>query len=255
MQICRECGRQLADHAEFCSNCGRWTPLGETKKQKSLKKESGKQQSRVLSENDMKPKNIRHRVERREAELGAQGVVGAALEGKIRSGTVQNIAQTTSKMSGKVLHHGLEIKKQAVLTSILGALALIITMFWYVFFRVGTPEETIKKYEKALNEMDIEAVIECCDSATQKTYNSVLGVTDSLTGLDTSSLLGMSSALAKIEGQSINVEFEIGSIEYQDEEHCVVTVGDATGKSDEIQTYPMVLEGREWKLTVFPLDL
>lgn len=255
MQICRECGRQLADHAEFCSNCGRWTPLGETRKRESAKKEQSEQQSSGLSEKNMKSNKVGNQAQRQERESGAQRAVDAALRGKILSDTTRDVAQMAGRMSGKVLHHGLEIKKQAVLTSILGALVLIITMLWYVFFRVGTPEETIKKYEKALNEMDIEAVIECCDSATQKTYNSVLGVADSLTGLDTGSLLGMGSALAKIEGQSVNVEFEIENIEYQDEEHCIVTVGDATGKSDEIQTYPMVLEGREWKLTVFPLDM
>lgn len=225
MQICRECGRKLQDDAEYCPECGRWTLVGENKKQKLIK-----------SETDC-------------------GNTSHSTYNRNWSGVAQDTLNTAMRVPNKIFYHGMEIMKQKILISILTVLVLIVTILWYVFFRVGTPEETIEEFEKALNHMDIEAVLECCDSTTQETYSAIMDTINSVTDFDVSGMLSFGSVLAQMEGTSMNVDFEVEHIEYQDDENCTVFVKNKLANNDSVQEFPMTLEEREWKLTVFPLNL
>ena len=179
----------------------------------------------------------------RAAEAGSRGVhaAGAAVRG-----------------GRKAAQSAITIKLLAIIAVVL---IVIAGLLYFFFFSSKKPEDTVEKLEKAMNELDQDALLECFDGQMNDLYSGMLGIGGELTGIDLGSWADLASGLGGImsaAGLSPQVELTVIAVEYTGSDSCVVTVdfkmtymGEV---SSETQYLPMVKEGREWLISMSGLS-
>ncbi|MBS6194386.1 MAG: hypothetical protein KH828_02230 [Clostridiales bacterium] len=146
-----------------------------------------------------------------------------------------------------------KIKVLALIAAVLVALAV---MVYFLFFKAGTPEDTIAKMEDALNHLDQEALLECFDGQTQQLYSGALGLSEELSGLPLGDFSDFAAGLGGfMAGAGLTPEYTLSivEVEYSDSENCMVTVDmsvDFQGETEsETQMFPMTKDGRDWVIS------
>ena len=135
-------------------------------------------------------------------------------------------------------------------------------MLYVLFIKTGTPEDTIAKLEKALNNLDQNAVLECFDEQANSLYSGALGVGEALSDLPLGDLADLASGLSgflSAAGLTPDISIDIENISYaSDKESCVVyvelTMEYMGEKEKEEIALPMVLTGREWLISTSALE-
>ena len=160
---------------------------------------------------------------------------------------------------GHAARQAVNTKLLAVIAAVLIALAF---MVYILFFQAKKPEDTIKKLEGALNEMNQTEVLECFDSQMQSLYSGALGIGGELTGIDLDSLSALSSGLGGIfsaSGLTPKFQIVIQDIEYKSSDTCLVTaqmtITFEGEQESEIIELPMQKDGREWLISISALTL
>ena len=78
------------------------------------------------------------------------------------------------------------------------------------------PEDTIRKMERALNNLDMEELIECYEPQVQKMYNKIFKFDENLIGMDVGSLLG---GFTNIYGNEFGLEMPKITINIDNQEY------------------------------------
>lgn len=78
------------------------------------------------------------------------------------------------------------------------------------------PEDTIRKMERALNNLDMEELIECYEPQVQKMYNEIFKFDENLMGMDIGSLLG---GFTNIYGNEFGLEMPEITINIDNQEY------------------------------------
>lgn len=168
------------------------------------------------------------------------------------------IAAQAVRGAGKAAKTALWLK---LLPVIAAALVAIAAMLYFMFFKPGTPEDTIQKMEDALNKMDQQALLECFDEQSQGIYSGLLGVGGDLLGFDLGALSDLASGLGgymSAAGLTPQFDLTVMDVEYTGDDTCIVTVDMAVtyqGTSDSgTEQLPMVKDGREWVISASGLQ-
>lgn len=120
-----------------------------------------------------------------------------------------------------------------------------------------TPEHTIEKLETALNEMDLNAAIECFDSEMRDAYAAGDDLFNSFFGFSYQSFADLAPFLSDMLGsemQQPQYDFEILNKEMLSSKECVLTVRISTYYDSENETVdegeiPMVKEDGDWYIS------
>lgn len=122
---------------------------------------------------------------------------------------------------------------------------------------IGTPEDTVKKLEHAINNFDQEELLSCFDSSMNQMYDGMLGLSEFMTGLPLEALTDIGGGLMPLMkefGFDVHYRMEIRDVLYaEDGQSCLVTVyvvssGFGSSTTEE-QQLPMHLVDREWLIS------
>ena len=159
----------------------------------------------------------------------------------------------------------------ALLGGILAALTAILILLYQVFLapaRIGTPEETLAKFEQACESYDVSGYLECFDSESQGIYSGLMEVADMAGGaLGIGSISGLMGTMEKLSPlmdaaglmPKMDVQITVNNIVTEDETHCRVEaymkikeeyMGQTEVNEEGTVVFPMVLEETEWKINV-----
>lgn len=122
---------------------------------------------------------------------------------------------------------------------------------------VGTPEDTVKKLEHAINNFDQEELLSCFDDSMNQMYDGMLGLSEYLTDLPLEALTDIGGGLMPLMkelGFDVHYRMEIKDVLYaEDGQSCLVTVYVVSSgfgsSSTEEQQLPMHLVDREWLIS------
>lgn len=151
------------------------------------------------------------------------------------------------------------------LVTVIGVIVVLAVAAVLIFgnFNSGRPEDTVQKMEDALNELNMDALMECCDEQTQSLISGSMGVGSELAGIDLESLSQLGSGLGGLmSGIGLTPEFELNvtEVEYSESDRntCMVTIDFAMSYQGETEsqtmTVPMIKEEGEWLLSLSNLD-
>ncbi len=124
--------------------------------------------------------------------------------------------------------------------------------------RKGTPEDTMLRLERAQNEMDQEALLDCYAPQYSSLYDGMLGLMDGLVDFPISSILDIGYGLSDfydMAGILPVIHYEIDDIQYaSDKETCIVyaisyITFDGKTTVDNIEI-PMQLYDDEWLVSM-----
>ena len=168
------------------------------------------------------------------------------------------VARQAGNVAGGVVRQAGRAKRNMLLALLVVGVFAILFLLYTVFLKTGTPEDTIAKLEKGMNNLDQEMVLECFDDQMNSLYSGSLGLLDSLSGLPISDLADVASGLGGLlsaSGMSPTVSIDIEEIEYSaDKKSCMAYVLIEMEYMGETQTeymeLPMVLDGREWLISM-----
>ena len=160
--------------------------------------------------------------------------------------------------AGKAAGSAIRLKLTLLIAAALIAIAV---MLYLLFFKAGTPEDTVQKMEDALNRMDQQALLECFDEQSQGIYSGLLGVGGELLNFDLGALSDLASGLGgymSAAGLTPQFDLTVVDVEYTGDDTCLVTVDFAVtyqGTSDtDTQVLPMVKDGRDWVVSAAGLQ-
>lgn len=95
---------------------------------------------------------------------------------------------------------------------------------------IPQPEETLYKYEDAINSYDMEAAIECFEPSVQKLYAGGMELGSSIAGIDMNTMIGAAGAFADlfgdelVEGGMPEMKFTINSKEQLEKDRVLMNV-------------------------------
>lgn len=152
-------------------------------------------------------------------------------------------------------------RKDLVILEIITGVTVIICVvgvFIYLnYFQITKPEDTIKKLETAMNDLDQTDILECFDDDVNKLYSGMLSFGEEYSGIDLSAWGDIAEGLGGIISSTDlvpQVDMIITDISYTDNEHCIVQVKVNTTYSGQTETdeiiLPMKLEDRKWLITM-----
>lgn len=283
--FCRKCGRQLRDGSVFCAYCGSRTVQSDGAPQTG----SGYENAGNVHTNG--PGNYAQQPGNRHFyQPGAPGSeqhnsynsggsymsgpgygAGPANQGFYPSGGAHmmgsgmQMAAGGAQMAGRAVRGAGKAAGSAIrlkLTLLIAAaLIAIAVMLYLLFFKAGTPEDTVQKMEDALNRMDQQALLECFDEQSQGIYSGLLGVGGELLNFDLGALSDLASGLGgymSAAGLTPQFDLTVVDVEYTGDDTCLVTVDFAVtyqGTSDtDTQVLPMVKDGRDWVVSAAGLQ-
>lgn len=289
--FCRKCGRPLQDGAVFCAYCGSRCVQTDAGSQPGSGYDGGAGDmgtagnGSYAQQPDSGPfyrpgvPGEPYQYNRGGSYAGASGYgTGQANQGFYQPGGAQafgngmqmaaggvQVAAGGARAAGQVVRGAGKAAKTALwlklLPLIAAALIAIAVMLYFMFFKAGTPEDTIQKMEDALNRMDQQALLECFDDQSQGIYSGLLGVGGDLLGFDLGALSDLASGLGgymSAAGLTPKFDLTIVDIEYTGDDTCIVTVDMSVtyqGTSDtETEQLPMVKDGREWVISAAGLQ-
>lgn len=283
--FCRKCGRQLRDGSVFCAYCGSRTVQSDGAPQTGSGYENaGNVHTNGPGNYAQQPGNGHF------YQPGAPGSeqhnsynsggsymsgpgygAGPANQGFYPSGGAHmmgsgmQMAAGGSQMAGRAVRGAGKAAGSAIrlkLTLLIAAaLIAIAVMLYLLFFKAGTPEDTVQKMEDALNRMDQQALLECFDEQSQGIYSGLLGVGGELLNFDLGALSDLASGLGgymSAAGLTPQFDLTVVDVEYTGDDTCLVTVDFAVtyqGTSDtDTQVLPMVKDGRDWVVSAAGLQ-
>ena len=283
--FCRKCGRQLRDGSVFCAYCGSRTVQSDGAPQTG----SGYENAGSVHTNG--PGNYAQQPGNGHFyQPGAPGSeqhnsynsggsymsgpgygAGPANQGFYPSGGAHmmgsgmQMAAGGAQMAGRAVRGAGKAAGSAIrlkLTLLIAAaLIAIAVMLYLLFFKAGTPEDTVQKMEDALNRMDQQALLECFDEQSQGIYSGLLGVGGELLNFDLGALSDLASGLGgymSAAGLTPQFDLTVVDVEYTGDDTCLVTVDFAVtyqGTSDtDTQVLPMVKDGRDWVVSAAGLQ-
>ena len=283
--FCRKCGRQLRDGSVFCAYCGSRTVQSDGAPQTG----SGYENAGNVHTNG--PGNYAQQPGNGDFyQPGAPGSeqhnsynsggsymsgpgygAGPANQGFYPSGGAHmmgsgmQMAAGGAQMAGRAVQGAGKAAGSAIrlkLTLLIAAaLIAIAVMLYLLFFKAGTPEDTVQKMEDALNRMDQQALLECFDEQSQGIYSGLLGVGGELLNFDLGALSDLASGLGgymSAAGLTPQFDLTVVDVEYTGDDTCLVTVDFAVtyqGTSDtDTQVLPMVKDGRDWVVSAAGLQ-
>lgn len=236
---CANCGKELPPQCKFCTRCGTQTarPENNSHSQENTLSQGRPYQNQQFSNPQFQNNNT-----------GNAAFAGAAARG------ASNIAHEAVHTAGRT-------KRTALLSLLVIGVFAILAVLCVLFIKTGTPEDTIAKLEKALNNLDQNAVLECFDEQANSFYSGALGVGESLSDLPLGDLADLASGLSgflSAAGLTPDISIDIENISYaSDKESCVVyvelTMEYMGEKEKEEIALPMVLTGREWLISTSAL--
>ena len=283
--FCRKCGRQLRDGSVFCAYCGSRTVQSDGAPQTGSGYENaGNVHTNGPGNYAQQPGNGHF------YQPGAPGSeqhnsynsggsymsgpgygAGPANQGFYPSGGAHmmgsgmqmaaggaQMAGRAVRGAGKAAGSAIRLKLTLLIAAALIALAV---MLYLLFFKAGTPEDTVQKMEDALNRMDQQALLECFDEQSQGIYSGLLGVGGELLNFDLGALSDLASGLGgymSAAGLTPQFDLTVVDVEYTGDDTCLVTVDFAVtyqGTSDtDTQVLPMVKDGRDWVVSAAGLQ-
>ena len=283
--FCRKCGRQLRDGSVFCAYCGSRTVQPDGAPQTGSGYENaGNVHTNGPGNYAQQPGNGHF------YQPGAPGSeqhnsynsggsymsgpgygAGPANQGFYPSGGAHmmgsgmQMAAGGAQMAGRAVQGAGKAAGSAIrlkLTLLIAAaLIAIAVMLYLLFFKAGTPEDTVQKMEDALNRMDQQALLECFDEQSQGIYSGLLGVGGELLNFDLGALSDLASGLGgymSAAGLTPQFDLTVVDVEYTGDDTCLVTVDFAVtyqGTSDtDTQVLPMVKDGRDWVVSAAGLQ-
>ena len=283
--FCRKCGRQLRDGSVFCAYCGSRTVQSDGAPQTGSGYENaGNVHTNGPGNYAQQPGNGHF------YQPGALGCeqhnsynsggsymsgpgygAGPANQGFYPSGGAHmmgsgmQMAAGGAQMAGRAVRGAGKAAGSAIrlkLTLLIAAaLIAIAVMLYLLFFKAGTPEDTVQKMEDALNRMDQQALLECFDEQSQGIYSGLLGVGGELLNFDLGALSDLASGLGgymSAAGLTPQFDLTVVDVEYTGDDTCLVTVDFAVtyqGTSDtDTQVLPMVKDGRDWVVSAAGLQ-
>ena len=277
--FCRKCGRQLRDGSVFCAYCGSRTVQSDGAPQTGSGYENaGNVHTNGPGNYAQQPGNGHF------YQPGAPGSeqhnsynsggsymsgpgygAGPANQGFYPSGGAHMMAAGGAQMAGRAVRGAGKAAGSAIrlkLTLLIAAaLIAIAVMLYLLFFKAGTPEDTVQKMEDALNRMDQQALLECFDEQSQGIYSGLLGVGGELLNFDLGALSDLASGLGgymSAAGLTPQFDLTVVDVEYTGDDTCLVTVDFAVtyqGTSDtDTQVLPMVKDGRDWVVSAAGLQ-
>ena len=283
--FCRKCGRQLRDGSVFCAYCGSRTVQPDGAPQTGSGYENaGNVHTNGPGNYAQQPGNGHF------YQPGAPGSeqhnsynsggsymsgpgygAGPANQGFYPSGGAHmmgsgmQMAAGGAQMAGRAVRGAGKAAGSAIrlkLTLLIAAaLIAIAVMLYLLFFKAGTPEDTVQKMEDALNRMDQQALLECFDEQSQGIYSGLLGVGGELLNFDLGALSDLASGLGgymSAAGLTPQFDLTVVDVEYTGDDTCLVTVDFAVtyqGTSDtDTQVLPMVKDGRDWVVSAAGLQ-
>ena len=283
--FCRKCGRQLRDGSVFCAYCGSRTVQSDGAPQTGSRYENaGNVHTNGPGNYAQQPGNGHF------YQPGAPGSeqhnsynsggsymsgpgygAGPANQGFYPSGGAHmmgsgmQMAAGGAQMAGRAVRGAGKAAGSAIrlkLTLLIAAaLIAIAVMLYLLFFKAGTPEDTVQKMEDALNRMDQQALLECFDEQSQGIYSGLLGVGGELLNFDLGALSDLASGLGgymSAAGLTPQFDLTVVDVEYTGDDTCLVTVDFAVtyqGTSDtDTQVLPMVKDGRDWVVSAAGLQ-
>lgn len=283
--FCRKCGRQLRDGSVFCAYCGSRTVQSDGAPQTGSGYENaGNVHTNGPGNYAQQPGNGHF------YQPGAPGSeqhnsynsggsymsgpgygAGPANQGFYPSGGAHmmgsgmQMAAGGAQMAGRAVRGAGKAAGSAIrlkLTLLIAAaLIAIAVMLYLLFFKAGTPEDTVQKMEDALNRMDQQALLECFDEQSQGIYSGLLGVGGELLNFDLGALSDLASGLGgymSAAGLTPQFDLTVVDVEYTGDDTCLVTVDFAVtyqGISDtDTQVLPMVKDGRDWVVSAAGLQ-
>ncbi|HJA34317.1 MAG TPA: zinc ribbon domain-containing protein [Candidatus Mediterraneibacter merdigallinarum] len=283
--FCRKCGRQLRDGSVFCAYCGSRTVQSDGAPQTGSGYENaGNVHTNGPGNYAQQPGNGHF------YQPGAPGSeqyncynsggsymsgpgygAGPANQGFYPSGGAHmmgsgmQMAAGGAQMAGRAVQGAGKAAGSAIrlkLTLLIAAaLIAIAVMLYLLFFKAGTPEDTVQKMEDALNRMDQQALLECFDEQSQGIYSGLLGVGGELLNFDLGALSDLASGLGgymSAAGLTPQFDLTVVDVEYTGDDTCLVTVDFAVtyqGTSDtDTQVLPMVKDGRDWVVSAAGLQ-
>lgn len=283
--FCRKCGRQLRDGSVFCAYCGSRTVQSDGAPQTGSGCENaGNVHTNGPGNYAQQPGNGHF------YQPGAPGSeqhnsynsggsymsgpgygAGPANQGFYPSGGAHmmgsgmQMAAGGAQMAGRAVRGAGKAAGSAIrlkLTLLIAAaLIAIAVMLYLLFFKAGTPEDTVQKMEDALNRMDQQALLECFDEQSQGIYSGLLGVGGELLNFDLGALSDLASGLGgymSAAGLTPQFDLTVVDVEYTGDDTCLVTVDFAVtyqGTSDtDTQVLPMVKDGRDWVVSAAGLQ-
>ena len=283
--FCRKCGRQLRDGSVFCAYCGSRTVQSDGAPHTGSGYENaGNVHTNGPGNYAQQPGNGHF------YQPGAPGSeqhnsynsggsymsgpgygAGPANQGFYPSGGAHmmgsgmQMAAGGAQMAGRAVRGAGKAAGSAIrlkLTLLIAAaLIAIAVMLYLLFFKAGTPEDTVQKMEDALNRMDQQALLECFDEQSQGIYSGLLGVGGELLNFDLGALSDLASGLGgymSAAGLTPQFDLTVVDVEYTGDDTCLVTVDFAVtyqGTSDtDTQVLPMVKDGRDWVVSAAGLQ-
>lgn len=283
--FCRKCGRQLRDGSVFCAYCGSRTVQSDGAPQTGSGYENaGNVHTNGPGNYAQQPGNGHF------YQPGAPGSeqhnsynsggsymsgpgygAGPANQGFYPSGGAHmmgsgmQMAAGGAQMAGRAVRGAGKAAGSAIrlkLTLLIAAaLIAIAVMLYLLFFKAGTPEDTVQKMEDALNRMDQQALLECFDEQSQGIYSGLLGVGGEVLNFDLGALSDLASGLGgymSAAGLTPQFDLTVVDVEYTGDDTCLVTVDFAVtyqGTSDtDTQVLPMVKDGRDWVVSAAGLQ-
>lgn len=283
--FCRKCGRQLRDGSVFCAYCGSRTVQSDGAPQTGSGYENaGNVHTNGPGNYAQQPGNGHF------YQPGAPGSeqhnsynsggsymsgpgygAGPANQGFYPSGGAHmmgsgmQMAAGGAQMAGRAVRGAGKAAGSAIrlkLTLLIAAaLIAIAVMLYLLFFKAGTPEDTVQKMEDALNRMDQQALLECFDEQSQGVYSGLLGVGGEVLNFDLEALSDLASGLGgymSAAGLTPQFDLTVVDVEYTGDDTCLVTVDFAVtyqGTSDtDTQVLPMVKDGRDWVVSAAGLQ-
>ena len=283
--FCRKCGRQLRDGSVFCAYCGSRTVQSDGAPQTGSGYENaGNVHTNGPGNYAQQPGNGHF------YQPGAPGSeqhnsynsggsymsgpgygAGPANQGFYPSGGAHmmgsgmQMAAGGAQMAGRAVRGAGKAAGSAIRLKlpllIAAALIAIAVMLYLLFFKAGTPEDTVQKMEDALNRMDQQALLECFDEQSQGIYSGLLGVGGELLNFDLGALSDLASGLGgymSAAGLTPQFDLTVVDVEYTGDDTCLVTVDFAVtyqGTSDtDTQVLPMVKDGRDWVVSAAGLQ-
>ena len=282
--FCRKCGRQLRDGSVFCAYCSRTVQSDGAPQTGSGYENAGNVHTNGPGNYAQQPGNGHF------YQPGAPGSeqhnsynsggsymsgpgygAGPANQGFYPSGGAHmmgsgmQMAAGGAQMAGRAVRGAGKAAGSAIrlkLTLLIAAaLIAIAVMLYLLFFKAGTPEDTVQKMEDALNRMDQQALLECFDEQSQGIYSGLLGVGGELLNFDLGALSDLASGLGgymSAAGLTPQFDLTVVDVEYTGDDTCLVTVDFAVtyqGTSDtDTQVLPMVKDGRDWVVSAAGLQ-
>lgn len=240
--FCRKCGTQLPDDAMFCGECGAPTRNHPSQQQAQSQPQQGQiYQEQFRQEQQYQGQQYQQQYQGQPYQQQYQGYPEQQQYQQYYGQQPGNGASDVkAKFKGGP-------KRTIITVAIIAVIAVAAGLLYNFVLKSESPQDTIAELEKAIEDLDLEAMIACFDEETRQMYEESMS---SIDGVDMDQALTSVLGLAGGLGVGPEVNLTVTDIEYTDNENCLVYVEmefSFMGESDEDSSViPMSKEGRRW---------